>query len=391
MKNVQINSGTIPSGIDKSTNLFLAGSNVIATVFADHEVPEAADGYILQPPRPTSKQLFNGDRNKLFFQIKESVFQKLTSSGLKPFIALDTYLDWSLSLSGFNIVFVMGETPFGTVVDVMVCNEGRVVDSFDRQLPKVSDSYFSGDLDSCIVSIKEKFPDHKNPTTWLSMDLEDIDLDVIRAHHNIEFIGSDLFRKPILRAVKKNSKEMPLEKVKWPLSFVAVCLVIYFGFFGFKYLQFHYAKHEFLSEMTGYEDSFRTLGANLESLLAKEGFLRDVSTMSYHSVPDQTKEITKLVASYANARILELVVSDVDSELVHTPMLAGSPAIKLTVSMLSNSQSGTDQIKPLLDGLSSTTGHKYIMEAAPIESSSYRNNSRIVSRTFVVVGVQNDK
>ena len=297
MKNVFVNSDTIPKGTDRKTNLFLAGSNVIATVFEEHQVPEAADGYFLQPPRPTSKQLFNRDKSKLYFQIKESLYQHTVSNGFKPFIALDTYLDWALNLQGSNIVFVMGETPAGTVVDVLVCSNGKVIDSFDRQLPAISDSYFSIGLDSCISAIKESYPEFSSAITWLSVDLKDEGLDVARAHHKLDFIGTELFRKPIFRTVKTSASELPFEKFKIPLMFVSLCLSIYFGCLGLMYFQYVYAKDEFITEMSGYEESFRNLGANLESLLAKEGFLRDSSSMSYLKVPDQTMEITRLVAS----------------------------------------------------------------------------------------------
>jgi len=173
----------------------LAGRAVFASMNATTPEPE---GYLAQPYRDVSADILASFR-KNQPKVRVAVHPELVHQNKVRFaLAIDGYLAWGHRRRKGVVALLGGieQAEEDFVIDVMVFDDGELVDLFSRELPPVSASLFKDAVKTIVNDLKFRYPE---ASLYQASPLSDWGL------QGVEYIGDKPLRRLTYRPLAKST------------------------------------------------------------------------------------------------------------------------------------------------------------------------------------------
>lgn len=348
-------------GNDLDTKLLLGGTAVFVSLQASQAPPK---GFIAQRPREAVGGLFGGF-NKKSPKVFVYFDQKLMDLAKTRFaFVIDSYLSWGLSQRKRKGVMVLlggiERIDAESHLDVLVFDNGNLIDLYDRELPARKSLMFNAAVESVIGEILSKHPTAsiKQAGPMDSLDLPDV-----------EYIGNKPLKKISYRPLSKSMSSNGDYVV--PTLVVLGGLLFYVAAIGSGWNRYSGALSKY--EIAAADPSFKAQGGadiNYLDVMTQRRFYMNAPRRQ-DLLPDAALNIVRGIGAVKNVQIKELKLpapsvspqtqygfavvptGKTNNDLIQADR---EPDASLTISVPSTSASALDQAREVMTIIANQTG-----------------------------------
>lgn len=153
-------------------NHLIGGNLLFMSLSANATAPE---GYIPQPPRETAnlfRTMFSRNNQQLHVYFHPDL---LSYPKHKFALCLDSYLQWGWKQPGITAIIGGIESETDEFhIDILVFNNGRLIEVYDRELPGTGNRRFASDAQSVVSEVIQK---HSAARVYLAAPLSNWDIE----------------------------------------------------------------------------------------------------------------------------------------------------------------------------------------------------------------------
>lgn len=224
--------------------------------------------FIQQNPRSASKsRLFDRSRKQLYLAIKRDAVENAANYNGKVALIADHYLAYGLALKHNTIVIGGAPIVHGLInLEVFIFTDSR--------LDNVIENRWDGSpfqLEAVLRDVFEKHPLHD--VHWCS-PLPDPPLSDITAMDRFRQVGDEPFKRLVERRIqlRKQGNDESYGFVP-ALGLLGFAVAVYAVVIGLGYSKLNTARHEFKSEIAGYESAYENSAQSLDQLRYRQELL----------------------------------------------------------------------------------------------------------------------